>query len=179
MNKFNLTRRQWIWTVPSAAAAAALAFRNQSEPETRFNQLTADQCPVLGICHLGFLPNARKRIIVRGTVADGEKVRLLTPDGKNRTLDFVPAGAYDLGPGNVADFSDVNTPGIYRATFRGEQSLPFSVGSNVWQQALTVLAGYQGQQRCGTATNRSSRPTCHLDDARRRDNGEPVDTVGG
>ncbi len=126
-----------------------------------------------------FFQTARKRIVVRGAVADGEKVTLLTPDGNSRALDFLPAAAYDLGPGRVADFSDVAIPGNYRATFRGEQSMSFPVGPSVWQQALAVLATYQGQQRCGAVTNRSSRPTCHLDDARRRDTGDRVDTVGG
>ncbi|MFL6415996.1 MAG: glycoside hydrolase family 9 protein, partial [Bryobacteraceae bacterium] len=156
-----------------------MAYRNQSEPETRFSQLTADRSPVLGVCHLGFLPNARKRIIVRGTVASDENVTLLTPDGKTQTVNFLPAAAYDLGPGSIADFSDVVVPGAYRASFRAEQSAPFVIGADVWQQALNVLATYQGQQRCGTATNRASRPTCHLDDARRRDNGDRADTVGG
>lgn len=112
-------------------------------------------------------------------MADGEKVTLLTPDGKTRTLDFSPSSAYDLGSASVADFSDVTAPGIYQATFRSEQSVPFPISASGWQQPLTVLASYQAQQRCGTATNRASRPTCHLDDARRRDNGDRVDAVGG
>ncbi len=156
-----------------------MAFRAQSEPETRFSQLTADQSPVLGVCHLGFLPNARKRIIVRGAVASGEKITLLTPDGNTRGLNFSPGDSYDLGSGSVADFSDITASGTYQATFRSEQSIPFTIGPNVWQQALTVLAGYQGQQRCGSVTHRSNRPACHLDDARRRDNGDRVDTAGG
>lgn len=156
-----------------------MAFRIQSDPERRFNQLTADRSPALGLCQLGFLPNARKRIIVRGPVADGENITLLSPDGKSQTLNFLPAAAYDLGSGSVADFSNVSAPGTYRASFRSEQSVPFTVGSEVWQQALAVIATYQGQQRCGTLTNRSSRPTCHLDDARRRDTGARVDTAGG
>src|SRR6478752_5531072 len=118
MSKFNLTRRHWISSLPFAGAAAAMAFRTQSEPETRFNQLTADQSPVLGVCHLGFLSNARKRIIVRGAVVIGEKITLLTPDGTTRALNFSPEATYDLGPGSVADFSDITTPGTYQATFR-------------------------------------------------------------
>lgn len=156
-----------------------MALRTQSDPETRFSQLTADQSPVVGVCHLGFLPNGRKRILVRGPVADGEKVSLFTPDGKSQTLDFVPGATYDLGSGSIADFSNVTAPGIYRASFRSDQSVPFAIGPDVWQETLAVVATYQGQQRCGTATNRSSRPTCHLDDSRRRDTGARVDTVGG
>lgn len=156
-----------------------MAFRKQSEPETRFDQLTADQSPILGVCHLGFLPNARKRIIVRGAVLNGETITLVTPGGKSRALNFSPDVAHDLGRGCVADFSDVTQQGIYQATFRNQQSTPFTISPNVWQQALAVLAGYQGQQRCGPVTNRSNRPTCHLDDARRRDNGDRVDTAGG
>src|SRR4051794_39201940 len=98
MNKTTLTRRHWISSLPLAGGAAAITLRGQSDPETRFNQLTADKSPVLGVCHLGFLPSARKRVLVRGTVTDGEKVTLLTPDGKNRVLSFSPASAYDLGP---------------------------------------------------------------------------------
>lgn len=101
------------------------------------------------------------------------------PDGKSRALAFSSGAGYDLGTASVADFSDATVEGTYRATFRNEQSLSFPIASDVWQQALTVLAGYQGQQRCGAVTNRLGRPTCHLDDARRRDTGERVDTVGG
>jgi hypothetical protein len=179
MNKLNLTRRHWMSVLPFAGAAAAMALRSQSEPETRFDQLTADQSPVVGVSHLGFLPTARKRIIVRDAVKNGETLTLLTPDARNRTLNFLPPATYDLGPGSVADFSDVVAPGTYQAIFRGQQSVPFVIGSSVWQQALAVLATYQGQQRCGGVTNRPTRPSCHLDDARRRDNGGRVDTVGG
>src|SRR6476619_6575534 len=101
MNKFHLTRRHWISTLPFSAVAGSLKKNTQSDPETRFSQLTADQSPVLGVCHLGFLPNGRKRIIVRGPVEDGEKVTLLTPDGKTQTLDFGPGAAYDLGSGSI------------------------------------------------------------------------------
>lgn len=156
-----------------------MALRRQSPPETRFADLTADQSPVLSFCHLGFLPTGRKRILVRGTVAEGERVTLLTPDGKSQALNFSPGASYDLGAANIADFSELNTEGLYRATFRGVQSFPIPVAPNVWQQALGTLASYQGQQRCGTVTNRAGRPTCHLDDSKRRDTGDRVDTVGG
>ncbi len=84
-----------------------------------------------------------------------------------------------LVAGSIADFSDITVPGTYRATFRGQQSNAFLIGTGIWQQALEVIATYQGQQRCGTVTNRAGRPNCHLDDARRRDNGQRFDTVGG
>src|SRR5690349_8911051 len=119
MKTFNLTRRHWISTLPFAAAAAAMRLRSQSGPEARFDQLTAEETPILGVCHLGFLPKARKRIVVRGSVASGESVTLLTPAGNTQSVPLVPASAFDLGPGGVADFSDVVTPGTYHATFHG------------------------------------------------------------
>src|SRR5437764_2518849 len=179
MKNFNLTRRHWISTLPLAAAAASTTFRNQSEPETRFDQLTADQSPLLGVCHLGFLSNARKRIIVRGAVGSGEDITISSLNGNNQAVPFLPGAAYDLGTARIADFSDIVTPGTYRAGFRGQQSVPFAIGANIWQQALAVIATYQGQQRCGAVTNRAGRPTCHLDDARRRDNGQRVNAAGG
>ena len=156
-----------------------MAFKRQSDPAKRFNELTPDSSPVLGLCQLGFLPGARKRIIVRGQIADGEQISLVPPGGPSRAFTIARNISYDFGAAGVADFSDVRTEGVYRATFRGEETLPFPIAADAWQRALPTLAGYQGQQRCGSATNRSSRPTCHLDDARRRDNGLRVDTVGG
>src|SRR5206468_2176103 len=102
-----------------------------------------------------------------------------TPSGGNRPLTLLPPAAYEIGGGRIADFSDIVTPGTFQATFRGQQSVPFAIGTNVWEQALAVIATYQAQQRCGTVTNRTSRPSCHRDDARRRDTGQRVDTVGG
>jgi hypothetical protein len=83
-----------------------------------------------------------------------------------------------FGPAMVGDFSDVAREGLYQIRAGGELSPPFFIRPDAWRCHLPVVVSYHRAQRCGVAVP-NVHPACHLDDARRRDNGVHVDTTGG
>jgi len=84
----------------------------------------------------------------------------------------------DFGPCLTADFTDLERPGLYQITVGNEPSVQFAIHDEVWRRTIPKAVGYYRYQRCGVEVS-GVHPACHLDDARRRDNGEHVDTVGG
>ena len=158
-------------------------------------QFTAVAAPTISLNHLGFRPAVSKTLIVRITPA--------TPKVESCVLrDVVPPfttgielrrRGSDFGPVLVGDLSSLNRRGIYQITLgkeragqpqtidgveQWEHSVPFFVREDVWRRTLPKAVGYYHYQRCGVDVP-GVHPACHLDDARRRDNGEHVDLVGG
>jgi len=84
----------------------------------------------------------------------------------------------DLGPCLIGEFSDIDRPGLYQIVAGGEHSVQFAIQDDVWRRTLAKAVGYYRYQRCGVEVP-GVHPVCHLDDARRRDNGEHIDVVGG
>ena len=78
----------------------------------------------------------------------------------------------------VGDFSAIDREGMYQVSIADELSTPFFIRPDVWRRTLPKAVGYYRYQRCGVAVP-GVHPACHLDDARRRDNGQPVDLTGG
>ena len=165
-----------------ALAPAALRAQQGPPREERVESLTAADKPALAINHLGFLPKSRKTVICRlpggGTAEDflfrdiGGPPR---PFELRRSLKRV---ASDFGECLVGDLSDVEREAMYQVTVGGERSVPFFIRPDLWRRTLPRAVGYYRYQRCGVEVP-GVHPACHLDDARRRDNGERVDTVGG
>ena len=167
-------------------AGAAFAARAQNPPkqqfvEERVERITPPPKPALAINHLGFLPRSKKTVVFR---LSGEAPAEFTfrdigsspkPPELKRALTRVTS---DLGDCLVGDFSDVERPGMYQVTAGTEMSVPFFIGENVWRRTLVKAVGYIHAQRCGTEVP-NVHPVCHLDDARRRDTGEHIDTTGG
>jgi hypothetical protein len=126
--------------------------------------------------HAGFVPQGAKFFVVvnpptkefsvqkwaAGVVAKGE-------------LKHVNA---ELGDGWVGDFSAVRDEGVYSIQCGALQSRPIVVSRDAADQSLRVLFNYFPTQRCGDSLTGWHAP-CHLDDARRVDNGEHVDLAGG
>src|SRR5207249_1002879 len=83
----------------------------------------------------------------------------------------------DFGSYLVADFTDLDRPGLYQITVGNEHSVQFAIVDDVWRRTLPKAVGYYRYQRCGVEVP-GVHPVCHLDDARRRDNGQHVDVVG-
>jgi hypothetical protein len=141
-------------------------------------QMTAAAEPSIAVCHVGFVPNEQKRVVVRreGLKSfDMREVGSGPPFRIDRPLTPVQS---DLGPVVVGDFSDVTREGLYQIRAGSELSPPFFIRPDAWRRHLPVVVSYHRAQRCGVAVP-NVHPVCHLDDARRRDNGEHVDTVGG
>jgi hypothetical protein len=188
-----MQRRAFLGSL-AALPAALLAQEGPPQPES-VEQFTTPARPTISLNHIGFRPRVSKKLIVRITPA--------TPKvGSCTVRDVVPpfrmdidlrCSSSDFGPVLVGDLSSLDRPGIYQVTLAQESngqlqasrdvepwehSVPFFVREDVWRRTLPKAVGYYRYQRCGVDVP-GVHPPCHLDDARRRDNGEHVDLVGG
>ncbi len=178
-----MNRRTFLAGTCAGTAFAARA-QNPSKPqiaESHVEHITAPPKPALAINHVGFLPRSKKHVVFRLT---GEAPTEFTfrdigsqpkPPVLTRPLTRVNS---DLGDCLVGDLSDIERPGMYQVTAGSELSVPFFIGEDVWRRTLVKAVSYIHSQRCGTEVP-NVHPVCHLDDARRRDTGEHIDTTGG
>lgn len=164
-------------TALGPAAAGLVAQQGQPRPDP-VEKMTAGPEPSIAVCHVGFRPDAQKRVIVRGQNLHSFQMRDIgsgPPFRIERPLQVVSS---DLGPAASGDFSDVTRQGLYQIRAGNELSPPFFIRPDAWRRFLPVVVSYHHAQQCGVAIP-NVHDVCHLDDARRRDNGAHVDTVGG
>jgi hypothetical protein len=169
-------RREFIQTL-SLTPAAALAQEGRPHADP-VEKMTAGSGPTIGICHVGFQPAAKKRVVVRNLAA---RSCLLRDIGSGPAFHLeVPLSpvASDLDPAMTGDFTAVTREGMYQIRVSDELSPPFFIRRDAWRRLLPLVTSYHRAQRCGVAVP-NVHPVCHLDDARRRDNGAHVDTTGG
>jgi Glycosyl hydrolase family 9/Cellulase N-terminal ig-like domain len=140
--------------------------------------MTAGATPTIAVCHVGFRPDARKRVVVRGQNPGSFHMRDISSGPTFQVKRPLRPVSSDLGPACEGDFSDVSRPGLYQIRAGGELSPPFFIRPDAWRRFLPVVSGYHRAQRCGVAVP-NVHDVCHLDDARRRDNGVQVDATGG
>lgn len=173
------TRRTLFWSL----AASTRALAQQGPPsESRVERLTAGPKPAIVMNHLGFLPGGKKTFIYRTGGDSGPAECVLRdigspPKAFSETYPLKRVSG-DLGDCLVADFSTLTREAMYQITVDGERSVPFFVRPDVWRRTLPKAVSYHAAQRCGVAVP-NVHPVCHLDDARRRDNGEYIDMTGG
>jgi hypothetical protein len=165
-----ISRRDWMSGLPfllAGCSAAVSEFSLFREPIYRK--------PQIALCHLGYLPQAKKRLLLRPSKGTADVVTLFANGKQIRQQRPSQPESSPFGPAIVFDISDVKVPGLYEVEYGGARSPVFPIG-DVWRPVLPMLVGYHRFQRCGAANRRAP---CHLDDARRRDTGEHVDTSGG
>jgi hypothetical protein len=189
----DMKRRTFIASL-AALPTALLAQKGPPEAEP-VEQFTTPAMPTIALNHLGFRQGVSKTLIVRITPATPKVESCLLEDvvPPFRTQIPLRRSGSDFGPVLLGDLSALNRPGIYQVTLgqerndqpqvvngveQWEHSVPFFVRDDVWRRTLPQAVGYYRYQRCGVAVP-GVHPACHLDDARRRDNGEHVDLVGG
>ncbi|MGH9158611.1 MAG: glycoside hydrolase family 9 protein [Vicinamibacteraceae bacterium] len=175
-----MTRRDFVRLGLVAPAVAA----GQTGPPVaeRVEKLTAGQKPAIALNHLGFEPGAKKVLTYRLSGAAAPPELTLREVGGypkpflvRRPLTKVAA---DFGPVLIGDFSDITDRGMYQVTVGDERSVQFFIRPDVWRRTLPKAVSYHYAQRCGVEIP-GVHPACHLDDARRRDNGQHVDLTGG
>ncbi|MFB3828682.1 MAG: glycoside hydrolase family 9 protein [Bryobacteraceae bacterium] len=171
-----MNRRQFL---SLSLAAPALAQRGEPQIEPVESMVPVD-APLLAINHLGFLPQSRKIALLRyaGEDAPPQFVLRDIAGGGFRQTRPLKQVATDIVQCWTGDFSDVTRPGMYQVSVGEELSVPFFIRQDVWRRTLPKAVGYYRQQRCGVEVP-NVHPVCHLDDARRRDTGEHIDTTGG
>jgi hypothetical protein len=162
---------------------AAPAFGQEGPPvKERIEELTASRNPAIALNHLGFLPDARKIVLFRHPGPGAPAEFTLEEIGTNAkppqwTRPLRPVKC-DLGPCLAGDFTDVEQPGLYQVTVGMLRSVPFFIRTDLWRRTLPKAFSFYFQERCGVAVP-NVHPACHLDDARRRDNGQLIDVTGG
>ena len=153
-----------------------------AEREFPVEKMTPMPQPAIALNHLGFVPDARKLALYRTgeapRPAEFSLRQLGDPEKPFQITRPLRSGASELGECLVADFSDLTREGLYQITINGERSVPFFIRPDVWRRVLPKAVSYFHTQRCGVEVP-NVHPACHLDDARRRDNGERVDVTGG
>jgi hypothetical protein len=132
----------------------------------------------IAVSHTGFHPNDAKRIVVRDVATSSFEMYDISSGPKFRIERPLHSLSSDFGPALAGDFSDVTRPGLYQIRVGEELSPPFFIRPDAWRRLLPIVAGYHRAQRCGVVVP-NVHDVCHLDDARRRDNGAHVDTTGG
>jgi hypothetical protein len=164
--------------------ASPLLLRAQNAPPepARLETMLPGPEPAIAINHLGFLPKGRKTILFRysGDFAPSEcSLRDIggppKPFSLKRPLKNVDSEVIGC---LAADFTDLEREGMYQVTIADELSVPFFIRADVWRRTLPKAVAYYRWQRCGVEVP-NVHPVCHLDDARRRDNGQRVDVTGG
>jgi hypothetical protein len=176
-----MNRRSFLGWGLSTPAAALLA---QTGPprEEPVESMMPEDAPAIALNDLGFLPGARKTVIFRSTGDPGPTEFQIRDIGGaagalRKTLPLRRESS-DVIDCLVGDFSAIQSEGIYQVSIAGELSTPFFIRPDVWRRTLPKAAGYYRYQRCGVEVP-GVHPACHLDDARRRDNGQRVDVSGG
>jgi len=190
---WGMKRRTFLGSL--ALLPAALAVQEGPPEADPVEQFTTPALPTIALSHLGFRPEVSKTLIVRLTPATPKVESCLLEDvvPPFKTQIELHRSESDFGPVLVGDLSALNRPGIYQVMLgqerydqpqiingvqQWEHSVPFFVRDDVWRRTLPKAVGYYRYQRCGVEVP-GVHPACHLDDARRRDNGEHVDLVGG
>jgi len=149
--------------------------------------MTPPRFPTIALNHSGFRPRLGTKTVVVRAASGLRPVEFTVLDigslGDISSGEFnirrpMTAVSSDLGPCVVGDFTDFDRPGMYQVVVGNERSVPFFIADDVWRRTLPKAVGYYRYQRCGVEVP-GVHPACHLDDARRRDNGQHVDVVGG
>jgi hypothetical protein len=149
--------------------------------------------PLLITSHIGYGCQARKRLVIRDapagcrrfTIQDMSRNAVQAMQGGENWLP-VMEGALTAHQGPwgetlVGDFSALRQPGIYRAVLddgRSGHSHQFAIADGVGGELPRLMLDYVHAQRCGEHHDHLRGP-CHLDDARRCDDGRQVDVTGG
>jgi hypothetical protein len=173
-----MKRRGFLGFGLSTPAALLLAQQGPAREE-RVESMTPDAEPAIALNHLGFTPKSEKVVIFRDPFDDPPdtfSIRDIAGDF-HQTL---PLKRYtsDVIQCLTGDFTAIERQGMYQVTIGEERSVPFFIRPDVWRRTLPKAVGYYRYQRCGVEVP-GVHPACHLDDARRRDNGQHVDLTGG
>lgn len=136
---------------------------------------------------VGFLPESRKTAVVRSREIESE-YQILNEKGevvcKGSLTGPVKAEAADELV-YQADFSEFNTPGTYTLKVsNGDESFPFTISNDVYDELLKVSFLFLYKQRCGMEIDEAvagevAHPVCHNTPALIYGTNEYIDVSGG
>lgn len=131
------------------------------------------------INHVGYLPNAPKRLIYHGDAKEFTVYRFMDC----RLSPIFSAPLTTFGPdqldqnAKVGDFSELTEPGIYRLGTEEGKSRCFIVSHNAYDAVARMLVYFYNWQRCGDPMGWNG--ICHADDSVVLKNGEVRSLAGG
>jgi hypothetical protein len=176
-----MDRRKFIAALPAATVPALLKAQEGPAVPDPVEKDVPPRGPTIALNHLGFRPCVGRKILVvrvtNGKRPDHFLLRDIGSSDFHFTKDLTPTHG-DFGPCVTAEFTDLQRQAIYQINVGDEHSVPFFIREDVWRRTLPKSVGYYRYQRCGVDVP-GVHPTCHLDDARRRDNGAHVNVIGG
>ncbi|MGD1919209.1 MAG: glycoside hydrolase family 9 protein [Pleurocapsa sp.] len=176
------------------AALIGLLSNLDSDIETLLEARIASRKPAIVVNQVGYLPQWQKKAFFRQYSASGAKIKqpsvakLIDRDTSKEiaTLSLKPATVDPDTKDAIAtiDFSQVTQPGNYYLHGGKLKSAPFSIGKDIYQDALVKLLRSYYIQRCGVEIDDPisgiSHPPCHLSDGIiARENQTRIDAVGG
>lgn len=176
-----MNRREFVYGI---GLSASMSWAQEGPPlKDPVEKQVADREPAIQLCHAGFRPDSGKRVVFRLAAQGGQVPQTfvlydISSGPTFRTERPLHKTQSDFGDCLVGDFSDVTRLGMYQVQIGDERSIPFFIRPDAWRRTLPKAVGYHKYQRCGVAVP-GVHPVCHLDDARRRDNGQHVDVTGG
>jgi hypothetical protein len=146
--------------------------------------------PQIFVNHIGFVCQSEKRVIVtnsrakRFEVQDMSRVKKETL-GEYEDWETVYTGKLikrksPMGTYRVGDFSELDTPGIYRIVLPDHKtrSYQFKISDGIYHPLVRMFLDFVHNWRSGDFQNEWRGPG-HLDDAIRSDNGAYHDASGG
>ncbi|QMU26859.1 glycoside hydrolase family 9 protein [Adhaeribacter radiodurans] len=143
----------------------------------RAQRLSRDLDVVLLTNQVGYLPEATKTVLTKGTEKRNFEVVEVTTGQVAYQGTLVPQPG-DFGNYLTADFSKLIKEGRYYLRADTLRSFPFSISREVYQTPINMVIGYFSLQRCGASSTGYLTP-CHVDDGIRFDNGKHQDVSGG
>ncbi len=143
----------------------------------------------ININQIGYLPASDKRAVIRLTGDQPSGFDIIDAEsGKSVYSGKITPGIDKGSSGDkvvYADFSDFETPGRYRISVTGEgESYDFSIGNDVFDDALTDTLRMFYLQRCGCELTKElagdfAHAACHTDEARIYGGKDYVEVPGG
>jgi hypothetical protein len=162
----------------SFADLAAWADAQLTGKLEKLRQVAVEHRPeAILVSHAGFLPEAAKHCLA----PVGAGTRFTIHDAKTDQRVFrgkLAPVTGDWGDFLLGDFSAFRTPGWYVIRAGKAESGLLRIDPSVNRECLATHLSCFLQQRCGDPEHGWAKG-CHLDDGRRRDNGQHQDVTGG
>lgn len=154
---------------------AALIFgvsRLDSDQETLIKAVEARKPKVMVVNQVGYLPQWRKTAFLLNNQNPQLPIQLINRDTEQVVQTIQPGTAIQDNetPNAIAtiDLSDLTQPGTYYLQQDKITSVPFAIGTDIYEQPLITLLRSFYLQRCGVAledpVTKISHPPCHLKD---------------
>lgn len=116
------------------------------------------------INHVGYLPQATKRLVYHGNAAEFTVYRFI--DCKLKPVFSAPLTSFGSDQldtnAKVGDFTNLTEPGIYRLGTSEGKSRCFIINDNVYDTVARLLVSFFNWQRCGDPMGWNG--ICHADD---------------